>query len=156
MPFLDNLEISWILNGIVRSKRSIGRVYQNQLIKQSFVVSKAEFGNLKAQISHGEDKNPIEFSQKDFIKEEQGESLFKSHAMQEFIRLQFTESLAEKKERIQLALKYGIFTTDTAFYGNKRIRQPQEAVNQQEEAKAVNQVNNNLKFKPRPNLQKNP
>ena len=28
-PFLDNLVITWLVNGVERSKRAIGRVYQN-------------------------------------------------------------------------------------------------------------------------------
>ena len=42
IPYIDNLEISWIVKGNTRSQRTLGRLFKDQLFRQSFILSKDE------------------------------------------------------------------------------------------------------------------
>ena len=42
IPYIENLKISWIVNGVTRSERTLGRLFKDQLLRQSFILSKDE------------------------------------------------------------------------------------------------------------------
>ena len=52
-----------------------------------------------------------------FLQEDNDATLFQSTAMQEVQLRKFTSNPVEKKQRLDTALEYGIFTADTALHG---------------------------------------
>lgn len=67
IPYIDNLEISWIVKGNTRSQRTLGRLFKDQLFRQSFILSKDEdLKDLQVKLTH-KDGQEIILTGDDFI-----------------------------------------------------------------------------------------
>ena len=90
VPYIDNLEISWIVNGVTRSQRTLGRLFKDQLFRQSFILSKDEdLKDLQVKLTHSGDQEII-LTGNDFRQEDEDATLFYSAAMQEVQIRKFT------------------------------------------------------------------
>ena len=103
IPYIDNLEISWIVNGVTRSQRTLGRLFKDQLFRQSFILSKDEdLKDLQVKLTHtgdGDDQEKQEMilTGNQFLQEDNDATLFQSTAMQEVQLRKFTSNPVEKK-----------------------------------------------------------